>query len=32
MAQVGKGLPVTLDVTRVIFFGVPRPVEGHRRH
>ena len=30
--QVGGGLPATLAVTRVIFLGTPRPVEGHRRH
>ena len=30
--QVGGGLPATLAVTRVIFFGTPQPVEGHRRH
>ena len=30
--QVGGGLPATLAVTRVIFLGASRPVEGHRRH
>ena len=31
-SQVGGGLPATLAVTRVIFLGASRPVEGHWRH